>query len=439
MSNSQSIDVDSTFLTATEAITNDYALATELRALAFKHGFTRRAQEDILSLLRKYGHTSLPKSSEGLMKTIHDPKNTNIEALVKSNGHMFYLGIVQGIMKVLTSPYLVDRDTIELDFFWDGLSPFKSVKCEVWPILGRLARTRKCEGSSPFLVGVYSGRKKPDPHEFMEKFVKDAKNLENDGLIFEGKHYRVVISKFIADQPARCRMNCRAGEGAKAYYQCERCNVKGKNRGFITCFNARVCRNAEPRTDKSFREKWQPEHHKGDSPFLPLSIDMIHTFVIDSMHLLYQGVVKRWWSYLDKETKRNLKHSLGKTEIEMISLHMKTVYKDYFPASFARRVRGLNESAHWKATEWRRFLLYEGLLVVKKFMHKRVYKNFLLLFCAVRILSSEELMSDEDLLHDAKELLQLFVQDVDETFDRNFVTIKAHLLTFLMTACVMGR
>ena len=64
------------------------------------------------------------------MKTIHDPKKTNIYHLTKSNDQMIYLGIKQGILKVITASYLAERDTIDLDFFWDGLDPFKSVHYE---------------------------------------------------------------------------------------------------------------------------------------------------------------------------------------------------------------------------------------------------------------------------------------------------------------------
>lgn len=60
-------------------------------------------------------------------------------------------------------------------------------------------------------------------------------------------------------------------------------------------------REKELRTDKRFRDRFQPQHHLQSSALEDLPIDMIKQFpVSDSLHLIDLGVMKR--SELEKET-----------------------------------------------------------------------------------------------------------------------------------------
>ena len=62
------------------------------------------------------------------------------------------------------------------------------------------------------------------------------------------------------------------------------------------------------------------------------------------------------------------------------------------PAEFARKPRSLSELARWKATEFRQFLLYTGIVVLKNNVHESIYKNFLLLSMAICILTNEKIV-----------------------------------------------
>lgn len=44
------------------------------------------------------------------------------------------------------------------------------------------------------------------------------------------------------------------------------------------------------RSDQSFRDKWDEDHHKEDSPLLQLPINMVEQFIVaDSLHLFHLG------------------------------------------------------------------------------------------------------------------------------------------------------
>lgn len=72
------------------------------------------------------------------------------------------------------------------------------------------------------------------------------------------------------------------------------------------------------------------------------------------------------------------------------------------------KVESLSDIAHWKATQFRTFLLYVGPLILKD-VDKSVYEHFSLLHCSVSILLSNR--------H-----LQKFGYDLTDTLMKNFVS-----------------
>lgn len=55
------------------------------------------------------------------------------------------------------------------------------------------------------------------------------------------------------------------------------------------------------------------------------------------------------------------------------------------PKEIHRAVRGVDSLKFWKGTEFRSFMLYYGIVVLKELLPSEVYSHFLLLSCAVRI------------------------------------------------------
>lgn len=58
------------------------------------------------------------------------------------------------------------------------------------------------------------------------------------------------------------------------------------------------------------------------------------------------------------------------------------------PTEIHRSVRGLEHIKRWKGVEFRTFLLYIGIVVLKNFLSIDIYEHFLTLSCAVTICSS---------------------------------------------------
>ena len=99
------------------------------------------------------------------------------------------------------------------------------------------------------------------------------------------------------------------------------------------------------------------------------------------------------------------------------------------PAEFACKPRSLSELARWKATEFRQFLFYTGIVVLKNNGHESIYKNFLLLSVAIRILTNEKDCSSKNEL--ANTFLVSFVQHFGQVYGRENLVYNVHGLVHL--------
>jgi hypothetical protein len=89
----------------------------------------------------------------------------------------------------------------------------------------------------------------------------------------------------------------------------------------------------------------------------------------------------------------------------------------------------LTEVDRWKASEFRQFILYAGVLVLKPVIEKELYKHYLYLFVAVYTLLSPRLCwhyADY-----AKELLELFVTDCFKLYGSQFFVYNVHNLVHI--------
>ena len=95
---------------------------------------------------------------------------------------------------------------------------------------------------------------------------------------------------FIADRAPRAFL--KGIKGYTAYYACERCIVEGYYLQNRVIYQSVEC---ERRTNKSFREFKNSQHHNEVSPliFINPPIDMIGDFPLEEMHLVFLGVMKK--------------------------------------------------------------------------------------------------------------------------------------------------
>jgi len=162
--------------------------------------------------------------------------------------------------------------------------------------------------SPPFVVAVFAGNSKPESAAtYLTDLVQELSMMLNNGFEYDNKHYTIFLQAFICDAPARAFIKCIKGH--TGYFGCEKCVQKGKSVERRLVFPEM---HADKRTDNSFKDQAQPEHHKGYSPLLNLGVGLVSRIPLNYMHLICLGVVKRLlliWLRGDRQLRISMQHS----------------------------------------------------------------------------------------------------------------------------------
>ena len=263
-------------------------MCVKLAEWAVSHNVTHSALGSLLGILKQH-HVNLPADPRTLLKT---PQAYNIKQIVGVQGQVgqyCHFGIASGINNLLSLNTVgldaFSNNKLELQFNFDGLPLFKSSCLEFWPILCLIRQFK----SNPFVVGIYCGSKKPPSvPDYVQDFVEKLSVLLANGITCNAIHFSVVIDCFVCDAPARSFIkNVKSHNG---YHGCEKCTQEG------VYLNNRMtypdCK-ATLRTDADFEKMTDEDHHHGPTPLSVLPIGLVTGFVLDYMHLVCLGVVRK--------------------------------------------------------------------------------------------------------------------------------------------------
>ena len=140
----------------------------KLKHWAIEHNITHAALRSLFKILQKF-LSNLPRDPRTFLKTTKD-----VSVLPISGGNFYNFGIKKALEMILKEFNLKDEITFSLQFNIDGLPLHKSTGKQFWPILVRIV--------SPFIskistIAVYYGKLKPSSLEFLNKFIKELKDL----------------------------------------------------------------------------------------------------------------------------------------------------------------------------------------------------------------------------------------------------------------------
>lgn len=385
-------------------------LAHDLRNCIQKHNVTQSFTNDLLKLLRNHGHNDLPNDSRTLMNT---PRTCNVINM-SDGGKYIHIGL-EVVVKHFISQHKVSTTNLELDINIDGLPLAKSSGSQFWPILGSIKTDFYTD---PFIIGVFHGFKKPDPNAFLSYFINEYKTIETNGFLhINDIMYTLKLRCILCDAPARAMITFTKYHNA--YFGCSKCICEGtylENKVVFLSVTSLL------RTNESFRSRLNPQHHRGRSILEDLEIDMINQIPLDPMHLLYLGVTKR---LICLWVRGNAAIRFNKKDIELLDQRYISM-KEFVTDEFARKPRTINEVDRWKATEFRMFLLYIGLIVMKDILSKSCYNHFVSFVVAVRLLHESNQTSDN--IEYAKSLLIYYVQKFGDFYGQENITYNVHNL-----------
>lgn len=391
-----------------------------LRDWAIKHQITHTALRDLLEILKNRYDSELPVDPRTLCKT---PSHLSSQIKHLGGGEYFHFGLKNALNEFLNSLSGLEVSKVKSIFLkvnCDGLPLFKSSGKQFWPLLVQFCTDNEAvTASKPFPVSLFLGNSKPNNvAEYVKDFIEEMLLLK-DGYEYRGMKYSVSIQCFICDAPARQYLKCIASH--TGYSGCERCIQHGEHiDGAVTFPDL----HAQPRTDENFLSRVDCDHHKATSPLVDLGIGFISQFVLDPMHLLYLGVMRkliRLW------LKGPLPTRIGTRCKDEISANLIEL-ADFMPMEFSRKPRSLNDLDRYKATEFRTFLLYTGPVCLKRIVDENIFKNFLLLSVSITLLSEH---CDSQNLEMAQKYLIAFIKHFELLYGRRHLVYNVHNLIHL--------
>ena len=367
------------------------------------------------------GAFDIPKCT----KTLLDNYAMNIKAMDQGE----YIHFNDWLLNIKTYLELdsYGESEIKLIVNIDGLNLFNALsssKYSCYPILVRVVKKEK-----NFCVGIYcsnsyKSKEMPSPDVLLKKFFNDMCIANSEGIIINGVQVTVKISAFVCDAPVRAALkNTILHSG---YSSCERCEVVGEYHCNTVVF---LSTNSPVRTDDTFACRKDNSHHKSnEANALELEkIPMVTSFVLDSMHLCYLGVMKRFLNRL-----LNLKLKAKNCRLDISSRNLfdekLVLYQNYIPSEFPRKLEGgISTILKWKASQYRLFALYVGLVLLSydKIVTSNLYSAFLKFSIALRLLNTENQGVNISFI---QHLLINFIDDCKAIFGPSFISYNVHSL-----------
>lgn len=338
--------------------------------------------------------------------------------------------------KFLSNPY-----NFTYTFNTDGCQVSKSSNSSAWPIFVQLnelhphARKRHI-----MLAGIWVDVNHPILDTIMKPFIDEANELLTSGISWNVNNNEVVISKF---KPIICTMDSMARKDALAMTQfngkfgctfCYRTGVNLRRTGGHMVYPFQDI-PAPRRTDGEIRQdmilaaRLQERVHGVKRPSimaLLLDFDLSKGFVVDSMHNVYLGVIKRITDLILNGAASNTWYVGSPRNMALID-HRLLQCKP--PTRISRLPRSVKYLKLWKASEWRNWLLYYCLPCLDGIVQNKYLENLALLSEASYILNSDSILVTD--MEKAKGLLLEFAQGYEELYGLGNMTYNIHLLSHL--------
>lgn len=306
----------------------------------------------------------------------------------------------------------------------DGVSLFKSSKFSIWPvyiIICDLPPSKRYTRKYRIFAGLWFGFTKPTFSTFMKPFVNMMQELYKDGLTIncsdteEPITVKAITISSTMDAPAKCLFLCMKQYNGEC--GCPYCKERGKNIRTEKSGNTRVYpyitkkereQKAQLRDHRGFYDNGKealerkqnginkPEVHgvKCISPAFGLpGFDVIKGTAIDYMHTVLLGVVKTLLSYWFDTRFKGKPFYCGRS-INICEARRALIKP---PNTVQRIPRSLKERIHYKASEFRTWLLFYSLPVMDGILPSKHYCHFMLLVHAIYILLKQSI-SPSDLV-----------------------------------------
>ncbi|XP_049273652.1 uncharacterized protein LOC125759283 [Rhipicephalus sanguineus] len=235
---------------------------------------------------------------------------------------------------------------------------------------------------------------------FLTKFVEEVNSTEAvrwqyKGNLHASKPHVLCVS---VDAPARASVqNMVTFNG---YFGCTWCLMRGEHKEGSLRYTMGL--PAEARTTSRVKEdmkltatvKDTVNGLKGPTALMNLKgLDLVNGYSVEYMHCVLQGVSRQLTETILSSSNSGQRFYSGApstlTEIDVRLLSIKP------PHCITRLPRSIQERSHWKASEWRQWLLFYSLPCLAGILHQDYWRHLAKLSDGVHILLQEELTLHE--------------------------------------------
>lgn len=359
-------------------------------------------------------------------------KNTRVKINVEN-----YEDILDGIIhQELSRPGRPLANPNNISFFWntDGVSIYGSSNYEVWPWYYTINELKdRYHPENVILGGISFGRKQPNPNMFMDTMIAEMAELKQ-GVDFKlsdpntVRHVEVYTIGGICDLVAKAKFLNMAQFNGR--YGCQVCKSVCKRINNKPVYKWQEVMKLRT-TQETLREAEQAFNREpvfgvnGPTSLKMLAYDYIYTTMVDDLHCVYLGVVKYtmrlffdfdyrnedWSLYLDFDTAEER-------------------FSEVCPPNFVHRLpRKIEDSAKWKGSELKNWLLAYSLAMYFNLLPYRYYEHYKLLVVGIFLLSQKS-VSEQD-IETAQQLLDQYVYEFEKFYGKDKVLPVVHHLRHL--------
>ncbi|XP_077512339.1 uncharacterized protein LOC144123367 [Amblyomma americanum] len=405
----------------------DCEVSTELCVLKARGHFF------IILDLKEQMKCLLAKSKAALFERL-----VNLKAVIQQGGAALLQDITSGSMaEELRKSGKIGWMDLTITINTDGSPVFKSSSSSVWPIQFLINELPPCDRLKNCLIGGLWFGQHPYMRTFLTKFVEEINQFgkitwkAGHTLLSSGLHVLCCC----VDAPARASVinmvQFNGLFGCPWCYNCAEFHEGAQRYMSVTVGEERT--PGEMSKDMEFAEKIKDAVNglKGQSPLNHLKhFNIVFGHTVEYMHCVLIGVTKcltdQWFDSANSQQPFYIGRPVTMAKVDRRLLAIKP------PHSFTRLPRSLKDKCHWKASEWRHWLLFYALPCCLGILPQRYLNHFALLVEAIFTLLLEELTLQQ--INHAGRLLEDFVSRMPALYGARLMTFNVHQLLHLAKA-----
>ncbi|XP_034241780.1 uncharacterized protein LOC117645631 [Thrips palmi] len=347
----------------------------------------------------------------------------------------------------LEGGFLSSPDNVSFLGYTDGVRVFSTSSTEVWPIyfqIDELPYKDRVQKQNVILAGLWVSTKPPKPNVFLKPFQTALNDFQENGyqLPVHGQGERLFKGMLLAwtcDLPAKAKfMRMIAHNG---FYGCSRCETPGESfdLGRSTVHVYPFSPHVIHRQHDDFRvyadqakqlRRIDPDVNvkgvKGHSLLHSMVPDSVRSVACDIMHGCFLGISKLlvtlWFDSAHSDQPFSLNHVVDLVDSRLTKISP--------PSHVQRMPKGIKtQLAYWKALEYKMFLVYYSVLVLKDLMDPQYYEHHCMLVSGLFLLSQDSVSNDDK--RRASELLRTYVERFQDLYGLRWLSLNVHLLLHL--------